>query len=273
MKARINEHTVEYRIEGETGAPEPRVMLAQAIDLTAGTPWAAPGYTVAPFLAHDEQLALRRGLENLVREFLAAAGRPVPADFDVSQYHQLVGDDRNLHLAVVDQIKEIRQERLPLPAAVLEARVAELCGRPVQALNPWDGERFFHLRIVRPHRADNNPLHRDVWLPDYRDCVNIYVPVAGSTPDSSLTLVPGSHWWPENRTERTQDGAVYNGVRFTVPAVKGAAEPLNIIRPNPGPEEVLLFSPYLLHGGAVNLNPDATRISLEMRFWPADAAR
>ncbi|GAA4392272.1 phytanoyl-CoA dioxygenase family protein [Hymenobacter koreensis] len=269
MKAKINERTVEYHIEGETNQADSRVLLAEAIDLTAGTPWAAEGYTVAEFLPPAEQQQLQTGLQVLLREFLAVAGRPVSADFDVSQYHQLIGDDKELHLAVVNQIKEIRQERLPLPAALLEARVSELCGRPVQALNPWDGERFFHLRVVRPNRADNNPLHRDVWLPDYRDCVNIYVPIAGSTADSSLTLVPGSHWWPENRTERTQNGAVYNGVTFTVPAVKGAAEPLNIIRPNPGPDEVLLFSPYLLHGGAVNLNPDATRVSLEMRFWSA----
>jgi ectoine hydroxylase-related dioxygenase (phytanoyl-CoA dioxygenase family) len=54
-----------------------------------------------------------------------------------------------------------------------------------------------------------------------------------------------------------------------VPGVLGSAEPLDIIRPNPEPSEVLLFSPYLLHGGAVNLNEDETRISLEMRFWGA----
>ncbi|MCC2548847.1 phytanoyl-CoA dioxygenase family protein [Hymenobacter sp. BT175] len=269
MKARINERDVDYRIEGESGRPDDQVMLASAIDLTAGQPWAAEGHSVAQFLAPDEQQALREGLTELVREFMRNAGLSVGADFDISQYHHAVGDSKELHLAVVNQIKEIRQERLPLPAALLEARVGELCGRTVQALNPWDGERFFHLRIVRPNCADNNPLHRDVWLPDYRDCVNIYVPLAGSTADSSLTLVPGSHWWPESRTERTQGGAVYNGVSFTVPAVKGAAEPLRIIRPNPGPDEVLLFSPYLLHGGAVNLNPDQTRVSLEMRFWPA----
>nr|GFC33025.1 hypothetical protein [Tanacetum cinerariifolium] len=86
--------------------------------------------------------------------------------------------------------KEYQQaEFLPVPASVLEKRVGELCGRPVRALNPWDNERFFHLRIIRPGKADNNPLHRDVWIPDYHNCLNIYVPVAGSTAQSSLTLV------------------------------------------------------------------------------------
>ena len=270
MQVNINQQAFTYDVQGEAGLTDDRVLLASDDDLTATTTWAADGYTVADFLPAAEQAALREGLAQLVRQALGAAGRPVPTNFDVAHYHRVVGDDRALHLAVVNRTKEYQQaDFLPLPAVLLEARVGELCGRPVRALNPWDNERFFHLRLVRPGRADNNPLHRDVWLPDYHNCLNIYVPVAGSTAQSSLTLVPGSHHWPENRTLRTAGGAVSNGVRFTVPGVLGSAEPLDIIRPNPAPGEVLLFSPYLLHGGAVNLNEDETRISLEMRFWPA----
>lgn len=270
MLVRINQQDVTYDVQGEAGLTDGRVLLAAEEDLTAGTTWAADGYTVASFLPPAEQATLREGLAQLVRRALAEAGRPVPADFDVAHYHRVVGTDRDLHLAVVGRTKEYQQaEALPLPASLLAQRVAELCGRPVRTLNPWDGERFFHLRIIRPGQADHNPLHRDVWLPDYHNCLNIYVPVAGSTAQSSLTLVPGSHHWPENRTLRTAGGAVSNGVAFTVPGVLGSAAPLHLIRPNPGVGEVLLFSPYLLHGGAVNLNEDETRISLEMRFWAA----
>ncbi|MGI4864514.1 MAG: phytanoyl-CoA dioxygenase family protein [Janthinobacterium lividum] len=270
MQVRINQQAFTYDVQGEAGLTDGRVLLATDDDLTAGTTWAAEGYTVADFLPLAEQTTLREGLAQLVRRALADVGHPVPADFDVAHYHRVVGDDRDLHLAVVNRTKEYQQaDFLPLSAALLEQRVGELCGRPVQALNPWDGERFFHLRIIRPGKADNNPMHRDVWLPDYHNCLNIYVPVAGSTAHSSLTLVPGSHHWPENRTLRTAGGAVSNGVTFTVPGVLGSAEPLDIIRPNPGVGEVLLFSPYLLHGGAVNLNANETRISLEMRFWAA----
>ena len=35
----------------------------------------------------------------------------------------------------------------------------------------------------------------------------------------------------------------------------------------PRPNEVLVFSPYLIHGGAFNQQTDRTRVSLEMRFW------
>jgi hypothetical protein len=270
MQARLNQHDVTYHIEGAPGTPDDQVLLASALDLTANTPWAADGYTVAPGLPPELQAQLREGLAELVRAALRNANVPVGPGFDVSQYHHAIADDRARHLAVVDQLKEIRQERLPIPVAALEARISEVIGRRVQALNPWDGERLFHLRIIRPHRPDNNPLHRDVWLPDYADCLNLYLPVVGSTPDSTLPLVPGSHHWPESRTGRTAEGAVYNGVRFTVPALTEAPGPLTLVRPSPAPDELLVFSPYLLHGGAVNLNPDATRISLEMRFWAAD---
>ncbi|HEX8426079.1 phytanoyl-CoA dioxygenase family protein [Hymenobacter sp.] len=269
MKASVNQRLVTYQIEGESNPGENRVLLATSVDLTAGTPWADAGYVVAPFLGPTEQQQLQEGLAELVREALRAAGLPVAPDFPVSDYHRVIGDDQVRHLAVVNTTKEYLVDRLPVPASLLETRIGELCGRPVQAHNPFDDARIFHLRIVRPGRSDNNPLHRDVWLPDYDNCVNIYVPVAGSTADSSLCLIPGSHWWPESQTERTHGGAVYNGITYTVPGVKGAPQPLQLIRPNPGPGEVLLFSPYLLHGGAVNLNPDATRISLEMRFWQA----
>ncbi|WP_022822896.1 hypothetical protein [Hymenobacter norwichensis] len=269
MKAIINHQSVNYQVEGESSPPDNRVLLASDIDLTADAAWAAAGYTVADFLPVAEQQLLQAGLAELVREALREVGQPVADDFPVSCYHELIGDDTDQHLAVINITKQYTQDQLPVPVALLEARVGALCGRPVQSLNPYDSARVFHLRIVRPGRSDNNPLHRDVWLPNYANCINIYVPVAGSTPNSSLTLIPGSHWWPENQTERTLRGACYNGAAYNVPGVKGAAEVLQLIRPNPADKEVLLFSPYLLHGGAVNLNPDATRISLEMRFWPA----
>ena len=267
MKARLNQHEVEYRIEGPAGPGAPEVLLAADTDLTAGQPWAEAGYVVAPALTPAENTTLRTGLAELVRAALRAEGLAVPAAWPVTAYHRLIGDEANRHLAVVKRTSSYPMAALPLPATRLEARVSELCGRAVRAHNPATGKAEFHLRIVRPQRSDNNPLHRDAWLDRLRHGVNIYFPVAGSTADSSLALEPGSHWWSEDRTSRTAAGAVYNGAQYSVPAVVSAVEPLHLIRPNPGPNEVLLFSPYLLHGGAVNLNEDETRISLEMRFW------
>lgn len=270
MKVRLNQHEVEYRIEGTAAPGSAEVLLASDTDLTAGTPWAGAGYVVAPLLTPADNAVLRQGLAELVRAALRAEGLDVAADWPVTAYHRLVSDDADRHLGVVNRTKSYPLAALPLPVAQLEARVSALCGRAVSVFNPATGLRQFHLRLVRPGRSDNNPLHRDAWLDRLRNGVNIYFPVAGSTADSSLALAPGSHWWPENRVTRTEDGAVYNGARYSVPAVVDAPDTLQLLRPNPGPDEVLLFSPYLLHGGAVNLNEDDTRISLEMRFWAVE---
>lgn len=266
----LNGQAVPYLVEGASeAANDEQVLLASGHDLTARTAWAAAGYAVLPGLPAPYQEALQTGLANLLREALRVAGIPVAADFDITQYHHLIGDDMVRHLAVIAQTKEFKHSQFPIPLAVLEGYLGAACGQPISAYNYHVDERVFHLRIVRPGRADHNPLHRDVWLPEYRDGLNIYLPVAGSTDRSSLTLVPGSHHWPENAVERTAGGATYHGVPYTVPGVLRPARQLNIIRPNPGSAEILLFSPYLLHGAAANLNEDATRISLEMRFWKA----
>ncbi|MBF9220552.1 phytanoyl-CoA dioxygenase family protein [Hymenobacter ruricola] len=261
---------VAYQVEGApaVGLPD-AVLLASDEDLSARAPWAAAGFAVVPGLPAGAQAQLQAGLAELLREALRGAGCAVAPDFDISQYHHAIGDDAGRHLAVIAQTKVYDLARLPVPPAVLEALVSAACGQPVRAFNPNVNEAVFHLRIVRPHRADQNPLHRDAWLPRYRHALNIYLPVAGSTAQSALALVPGSHHWPESAVERTAGGAIFHGVPYTVPGVLRPARPLHLIRPNPGPDEVLVFSPYLLHGAAANLNPDATRVSLEMRFWRA----
>lgn len=267
MKAHVNQQEVNYQIEGPAGPGAAEVLLATDTDLTAGNAWAADGYVVAPWLTPAENAALRDGLAEMVRKALRDTGLEIAADWPVTEYHRLIGEDLTRHLAVVNQTKEFPLSALPVLVARLEARVSELCGRTVRVHNPANGQEAFHLRIVRPRQSDNNPPHRDTWLDRLRNGLNIYFPVAGSTVDSSLPLVPGSHWWPESQTSRTHAGAVYNGAQYSVPALTDTAAPLHFIRPNPGPDEVLLFSPYLLHGGAVNFNEDQTRISLEMRFW------
>lgn len=266
----LNGQPVAYQVEGASSpSPDERVLLAQATDLSARAPWAALGYAVVAGLPAPAQRQLQAGLAELLREAMRAAGCPVAPDFDITRYHQVVGDDPARHLAVIAHTKVYDLRQLPVAPALLEKLVSAACGQPVRALNSNVGEAVFHLRIVRPHRADQNPLHRDAWLPRYHNALNIYLPVAGSTAHSSLTLVPGSHHWPENDVERTAGGAIYHGVAYTVPGVLRPVRPLHIIRPNPGPDEVLVFSPYLLHGAAANLNNDATRVSLEMRFWSA----
>jgi ectoine hydroxylase-related dioxygenase (phytanoyl-CoA dioxygenase family) len=170
-------------------------------------------------------------------------------------------------LSVVDHAKLIQSSDFPIDVKMMEERVSEICQAEVHNLNPYTKDGVFHFRIIRPQSNDNNPLHRDVWLEEYHDGINIYVPICGSNEHSSLTLVPGSHYWTEDEIARTAKGARVNGIQYNVPALVDAKREMEVIRPHPKANEILVFSPYLLHGGAVNLNQDTTRISVEMRFW------
>jgi ectoine hydroxylase-related dioxygenase (phytanoyl-CoA dioxygenase family) len=49
--------------------------------------------------------------------------------------------------------------------------------------------------------------------------------------------------------------------------VTGARRPLLLVRPAVGPNEVMVFTPYAIHGGGTNGSADTTRVSLEVRFW------
>lgn len=263
-----DEETVSFSIEGQTGWGPPTVLLDEDDDLTAGRPWSAQGYTVEPFLQPHEYQRLVDGIRTLLSRRIEATGLPVPADFSMERYHETVTTDE-AHARVSAQGPWcLPLADLPVPADVISQRISEMLGLRVSVTPPHrEFPEHFCFRVVRPRSRDNNPPHRDVWLDRLRHAVNIYVPLAGSSARSSLPVVTGSHRWAESDIERTLEGAQVNGISFTVPSVVGAAYPMTLTRPDPKQNEVLVFSPYLIHGGAFNQQADRTRVSLEMRFW------
>jgi len=268
-----DEETVGFSIEGQTGWGPPTVLLDHDDDLTAGRPWAAQGFTVEPFLQPHEYQRLVDGIRARLVQRIEAAGIAVPADFSLERYHETVTSD-DAHARVSAQGPWcLPLTDLPVPVEAISQRISEILGVRVSVTPPHrEFPEHFCFRVVRPRSRDNNPPHRDVWLDRLRHAVNIYVPLAGSSSRSSLPVVTGSHRWAESEIERTLDGARVNGVSFTVPSVVGAAYPLTLTRPDPQANQVLVFSPYLIHGGAFNQQSDRTRVSLEMRFWRVPSA-
>jgi hypothetical protein len=259
---------VTFDVEGDTVWGEPVVLLDLDDNLIAGRPWAGAGFTVEPFLPRSEYERLVAGIGALLSRRIAAAGIAVPNDFTLDRYHEVVVTDEG-HRAVSEVGPWCRGvAELPVPVAEISRRISEIVGVGVSTAPPHqEFPEHFCFRVVRPRSRDNNPPHRDVWLDRLRNAVNIYVPLAGSSSRSSLPLVRGSHLWRESEIERTADGARVNGMVFTVPSVVSAAHELALERPDPKANEVLVFTPYLIHGGAFNQQPDRTRVSLEMRFW------
>ncbi len=266
MEYFLNQKKISYEVEGNKTSGEDSVLLHKAIDLTYGLAWSDDGYVTCPLFENDQFIEFENKTKQLLRHCWQLSGLSVVNDFPVEQYHR-IATTQDLHLEAVEKTKLLALSDFPMPISAIEERISMICQTPLVAKNPFDNQSVFHFRVVRPNTGDNNPLHRDVWLPDYANCINLYIPVAGSNEFSSLCVLPGSHHWPENKTERTLEGAFINGKKYNVPAVTKIKGKYEIVRPNPQWNEVLVFSPYLIHGGAVNLNADQTRISIELRLW------
>jgi hypothetical protein len=271
----VLEHTLDgvprsVRVEGIGEWGPSTVLLDHGTDLTASAPWAAEGFTVAPFLAPEPTANLASGMASLVRGLMAEAGIGTDDAFVLERYHHYVTTDE-AHQLVVERFRKcLPVDRFPIDPRLVEDRVGQICGERLE-IGSLGGVQLFCIRIIRPGSNDQNPIHRDGWLEHLRGCLNIYAPLGGSTALSSLGVIPGSHRWVEADICRTRSGAVVDGARFTVPALMASKRDLRLIRPNPSPDEVLVFSPFILHGGAPNLETDRTRVSLELRLVRAAA--
>lgn len=266
MEYCVNKVNLKYEVTGPRHWGEERTLLREGIDLTAGTQWHVSGFTIEPLFDTATYAAFSERTKSLLISCWKNAGLPVEDNFKLDQYHTVIKDYQT-HLNAVEKTKLLQVSSFPVPVQQIEERISEICKVPLIARNPFDGQSIFHFRVIRPMLPDNNPLHRDVWLEDYDDCINLYIPVVGSNEDSSLIIIPGSHLWPESNIEMSDDGALVEGVKFNVPAVTALKGSYSFERPDPQLNQVLVFSPYLIHGGSVNLNTDKTRISIEMRLW------
>jgi len=266
MKYVVNNIPIQYEAIGSKQWGKPICLLDTASDLTSKTKWLRTGFSIEPLFDESTYSTFKNNTFQLLIDLWKKASLFIPPDFNLEQYHT-IANTKKLHLKGVEFTKLIDVRDFPISIQILEKRISDICNENLIVKNPFDDRSVFHFRIIRPQQRDNNPLHRDVWLEDYDNCINLYIPIAGSNERSSLVIVPGSHRWLESSVERTIDGAEIDGVKFNVPAVTAINAKAEYLRPNPQANEVLIFSPYLIHGGAINLNDNSTRISIEVRLW------
>jgi hypothetical protein len=277
---RINNRVVELPIKADKFAPGKKEVLFDVDDSPAKhTNWIRSGYTIQPFLTKEQNTTIRNGIEQIIIDILNNINVDTTG-FELHNYHKFVDDKTHLQFAEAiragsDGTGGIPMHKFPVPIEEVDKRIGEICNTKVTARKVFNLEnnqiytvKHFWIRVVRPqHYKDNNPPHRDVHLDRSRGAVNIYFPLAGSNENSSLPIIPESHHWPESEIVRTYGNAYVNDVKYTNPATVSAVKGLNLITPNPSLDEVMVFTPYTIHGGGYNFNSDITRVSLEMRFW------
>jgi ectoine hydroxylase-related dioxygenase (phytanoyl-CoA dioxygenase family) len=236
---------------------ENRVLLDEDINLLQNTDFDDTGYCVLEMKNYNELL------QTLVKnEIYKTTNKSIVLE----EYHNVITSEE--HSAIINTMpyKRDANDDIAEFSNYLENLVSSKLNEKVKIFN---GDIWF--RICRPttvYTNDFNPCHRDVYLDFYRNTVNIYLPVAGSNERSSVNVHTGSHKWNETATRTTNGGAYFESTnkKYSVDAIVASTTPLNMIRPNPTTEQLMLFSPYLIHGCANNDNPDMTRFSVEVRF-------
>ena len=227
-------------------------------------------------LSHYVSLKMKQILKNELKKNIQ--------HFKMEKYHEYVSDEE--HLLVLKKMGlGWSTDDFPFSFSIIEKRMSSLLKMKVSAwakhikkqhkkelaINNIISRKpsIFSIRIVRPMcHTDCNPPHKDAWIERLRNGINIYAPLCGSTKESSLPLVPDSHHLNENVILRTIGKYKFNGVSYTVPvALSINNNDISLIRPNPKIGQALIFSPYLIHGGAYNFEKNKTRFSLECRFW------
>lgn len=268
IKYSLEGKEIELQLVGSTFLGLDEVLLLKDENLIENTDWKEVGYDIVDFLSDSDFQKIKIGLLKIISELIVEAGGNIDKDFKLENYHLYVNNE--IHLKVAKMIQwGWNVAEFPVDFNLINERISEVVGMQVSTKAKHIELNNFFLRIVRPQNfQDNNPPHRDVWIDRLRDAVNIYAPICGSNKNSSLGLIPGSHLLKESDIERTADGAVLNGTSYTVPcviSVKGKQPKL--LRPDPKENQVMLFSPYMVHGGGYNFNENITRMSLEVRFW------
>ncbi len=277
LSYKINKQTKQFVVESSNFQKGKDVVLFDNT-LCSNELLLNDGYMVCKFPGIWKQ-NIERNIKNFILDKMFSSG--VTYDnkqtvFKLENYHNFVTDKQ--HQEIVNSFRGgafglggIPFKYLGVPTKELDQFVSTSISakRSISCEIKKFGFVFgkFWIRIVRPNSNDNNPPHKDSHLKRLRKCVNIYLPIAGSNELSSLPLIPGSHKESESKYLISNSPSYVNGKKNTVPCIVEREGGLDMICPDPKPNEIMIFTPHLIHGGGVNSNPDKTRISLEMRFF------
>lgn len=243
-------------------------------DLVEDSEIRSNGYTVRPFPS-KWHIRITAAIAEMICDKIAKHKGYYPYGFTLDSYHEWVDDD--LHAKIISDIRGgflgvngIPLERLGMPYQELDEFINDTVrstGLSCHYKRYGVSLKHFWIRIIRPQVTDNNPPHKDTCLWRIDRNINIYLPLAGSDENSSLPVIPASHLELDSEYIISGSPCYINNRRFTVPAIVHRKRGLDMITPNPSTNEILIFTPHIIHGGGVNFNSNTTRVSLEMRFF------
>lgn len=266
-KFTIDEKPFEVEVKGEFFGGEDKVLFSEKGSVIQHCSWLKEGFTKVKMVDEKGFSALKANICSILLKVIKENNIPVDNNFSLENYHQYVNTDI-YHQSVIEKTRFLTFQDFNINMESLLEKFSESVGKRLERTNPKLPKEIVIMRINRPSSLDINPFHRDGYLDIWENVLNVWIPIAGCNKESSLPVVPGSHYWNEKDIVRTvAKGASINGVSYHVPAVISYKNGLHAQRPDPHYGEALLFTPFLIHGAALNRQPDTTRISLELRLY------
>jgi hypothetical protein len=242
-------------------------------DITFDQSWYQKGYESIDFMTKEEFKLLYDRLTVCVKNIIEDdLGLSTPDDFTLEKYHQIVTSDAD-HYKVVGKTRDLFPEDFEFPIDEIIPKFEKILGIPLTDIDPFDGSKLhIIIRINRPLSTDFNPPHKDIYegvdnqdnIPQF---VNLWIPIAGVTENSSLPIVPFSHLIPENKILRTFEGAMVEGKKYHVRMIREWDGSTSLERAKVDYGQVLFFTSHLVHGLAVNEETDTTRVAFEFRLF------
>ena len=267
-KLNIDNKAYEFKVNGEMFSGNSEVLYNQHDEILKNQDWEDEGYDIVNVFNDKDFKALKDSVKNNIVKGIELAGVEVDYDsFELENYHKYIYKQED-HLKVINHTRNLRNDDFAMRIEDLADKVSKFVNYPLTSHIKELGRSHIQIRISRPESLDINPPHRDGYLSYWEKILNVWIPIAGCNKLSSLPVVSGSHFIPENEIIRTKSkGAYINGNLYHVPCVISTTSGnFNMIRPNPKEKDVLIFTPFLIHGAAVNQNTNTTRVSLELRF-------
>lgn len=266
---KINNKLYSFPCIAKTFRGQDEVLLNAGDNLLKNIKSNKSGFKIVKFKNYFSHIALKKFITKHIKNIVEKKKKIKIKNFDLEKYHKYV--DQQEHFEVLKELSKGIRFNKAIPKNKIEKLISDTLKIKVVTSNKKYKKKInpnvFFLRIVRPVKTDFNPPHRDVYFERYKSAVNIYIPICGSNSKSSLPIFPGSHNINESKIERTSLNTSFNNLKFSVPIVVKTSPDLKLIRPNPKNNELMIFSSYLIHGGAKNENKSTTRVSIELRFW------
>jgi sporadic carbohydrate cluster 2OG-Fe(II) oxygenase len=209
------------------------------------------GHVIIPAEAPDELRRIQAHAATVAAKALSLSAPPNPKEF-LDGIHQHVGPTRlnDLRLTVFD---ELNTEAWFRPAYYAQARnaLATLVG------NELAMQLRVNLSVQLPGDGSSLlPVHSDIWNGDSAYEVVVWLPLVDCSRSKSMYLLPPVANAVAEKRFATLARSSEELFRAIEPEVRFLDVPFG---------SVLIFTPTLMHGNRINLEPD-TRWSMNCRF-------